>query len=88
MWWHHKKKAEVFTRLGTGVHMDTPGKIVDISLPDSYRKRHTFVFGTTGVGKTRLAEMMIEQDIRAGKSVVFLDPKGDQQIFTTISPGR
>ena len=84
MWWHHKKKAEVLTRLGTGVHMDTPGKIVDISLPDSYRKRHTFVFGTTGVGKTRLAEMMIEQDIRAGKSVVFLDPKGDQQIFTKI----
>ena len=72
------------TLLGTGVHMDAPGKIVDISLPDSYRKRHTFVFGTTGVGKTRLAELMVEQDIRAGKSVVFLDPKGDQQIFTKI----
>jgi len=82
--WRRKKKPEPMTSLGTGVHMDAPGKMVDISLPDSYRKRHTFVFGTTGVGKTRLAEMMIEQDIRAGKSVVFLDPKGDQQIFTKI----
>ena len=82
--WRRKKRAEPITHLGTGAHMDVPGKILDITLPDSYRKRHTFVFGTTGVGKTRLAEMMIEQDIRAGKSVVFLDPKGDQQIFTKI----
>lgn len=78
------KTPETLVHLGTGVNMDQPGKIVPIALPDSYRKRHVFVFGTTGVGKTRLAEMMIEQDIRAGKSVVFLDPKGDQQIFTKI----
>jgi len=78
------KNPETLVHLGTGVNMDQPGKIVPIALPDSYRKRHVFVFGTTGVGKTRLAEMLIEQDIRAGKSVVFLDPKGDQQIFTKI----
>jgi hypothetical protein len=47
-------------------------------------KRHTFVFGTTGVGKTRLCENLIEQDIRKGYSVVYFDPKGDQQIFTKI----
>ena len=79
-----KKEPEPAIFLGSGVNMDRPGKIVPIVLPDSFRKRHVFVFGTTGVGKTRLAEIMIEQDIRAGKSVVFLDPKGDQQIFTKI----
>ena len=43
-----------------------------------------FVFGTTGVGKTRLCENLIEQDIEKGYSVVYFDPKGDQQIFTKI----
>lgn len=84
MSWFHKKPAEPNIRLGTGVQLDDPTRMRDLILPDSYRKRHTFVFGTTGTGKTRLAELMIEQDIRAGKSVVFLDPKGDQQIFTKV----
>jgi len=84
VWWPRSKRSESVISLGTGVHMDSPSRMVDIVLHDSARRRHTFVFGTTGVGKTRLAELMIEQDIRAGKSVVFLDPKGDQQIFTKI----
>ena len=64
--------------------MEHPTKIVPLSIPDSYRKRHMFVFGTTGVGKTRLCENLIEQDINKGYSVVYVDPKGDQQIFTKI----
>ncbi|HEY6874170.1 MAG TPA: type IV secretion system DNA-binding domain-containing protein [Geobacteraceae bacterium] len=72
------------TSIGTGVNMDRPTKIVPISIPDSHRKRHMFVFGTTGVGKTRLCENLIEQDIHKGYSVVYFDPKGDQQIFTKI----
>jgi conjugal transfer pilus assembly protein TraD len=72
------------THIGTGVKMEHPTKIVPISIPDSYRKRHMFVFGTTGVGKTRLCESLIEQDINKGYSVVYIDPKGDQQIFTKI----
>ena len=72
------------TKIGTGVNMDHRTKLVPIAIPDSDRKRHTFVFGTTGVGKTRLCENLIEQDIRKGYSVVYFDPKGDQQIFTKI----
>lgn len=72
------------TNIGTGVNMDHRTKTVPIAIPDDDRKRHTFVFGTTGVGKTRLCEDMIEQDIRKGYSVVYFDPKGDQQIFTKI----
>ncbi len=79
-----RPKDESLTHIGTGVNMEHPTKIVPLSIPDSYRKRHMFVFGTTGVGKTRLCENLIEQDINKGYSVVYFDPKGDQQIFTKI----
>ena len=78
------KPTREVTNIGTGVQMEHPTKIVPISIPDSHRKRHTFVFGTTGVGKTRLCENLIGQDIEKGNSVVYFDPKGDQQIFTKI----
>lgn len=74
------------TILGTGRCLD-PGKnlkLMELAIPDSDRARHMFIFGTTGVGKTRLAENIIEQDIRAGRSVVFLDPKNDQEIASKI----
>jgi len=35
------------------------------------------VLGTTRVGKTRLAELLIAQDIRRGEVVIVFDPKGD-----------
>ncbi len=72
------------TDLGTGFSLADRTRILDISIPDRDRSRHTFVFGTTGVGKTRLAEYLIEQDIRKGYSVAFFDPKGDQEIFAKI----
>ncbi|WP_429886119.1 type IV secretory system conjugative DNA transfer family protein [Geoalkalibacter halelectricus] len=81
-----RKKApeRPVTRIGTGVHLDDPTRIVEIALPDEDRRRHCFIFGTTGVGKTRLVELMIAQDIAKGYSVVYFDPKGDQQSFTRI----
>ncbi len=78
------KPTALITNIGIGVQMEHPTKMVPISIPDSVRKRHTFVFGTTGVGKTRLCENLIEQDIHKGNSVVYFDPKGDQQIFAKI----
>jgi conjugal transfer pilus assembly protein TraD len=41
------------------------------------RVGHTLVLGTTRVGKTRLAEMLITQDIHRGDVVIVFDPKGD-----------
>lgn len=83
-WLKKARGDEPSTDIGTGVRMEQPTRIVPISIPDSFRRRHMFVFGTTGVGKTRLCENLIEQDIRKGNSVVYFDPKGDQQIFTKI----
>lgn len=55
-----------------------------IELPDEYRKRHLWGFGTTGVGKTRLIELMLEQDIAKGYSVIILDPKGDSELLAKV----
>lgn len=46
------------------------------------RVGHTGVLGTTRVGKTRLAEVLITQDIRRGDVVIAFDPKGDAGLLT------
>lgn len=41
------------------------------------RRRHLYVIGKSGVGKSKLLELLIQQDILAGKGVAVLDPHGD-----------
>jgi len=41
------------------------------------RRRHIFMIGKTGVGKTTLFTNAIEQDIREDKGCCFIDPLGD-----------
>ncbi len=36
-----------------------------------------YVIGKTGTGKTTLLENLIQQDVRAGRGLVLLDPHGD-----------
>ncbi len=44
------------------------------------RRRHMYVMGKTGMGKTTLMENMVIQDIRNGKGVCFIDPHGDSVV--------
>ncbi len=58
----------------------------DVSLPLGERVGHTLVLGTTRVGKTRLAELCITQDIRRKVNgehevVIVFDPKGDADLL-------
>ncbi|MBV6540749.1 type IV conjugative transfer system coupling protein TraD [Ursidibacter maritimus] len=59
----------------------------NVTVPLSSRVGHMLVLGTTRVGKTRLAELLITQDINRGKTfeerevVIFFDPKGDADIL-------
>jgi len=80
-----RKAKEPWTHIGTGVHLDHPNTILELGFPDSYRKGHFWCFGTTRVGKTRVMEHIIEQDIRKGYSVVAIDPKGDIDLFSKIT---
>ncbi len=50
-------------------------KIFGIKLDD--RRRHTYVIGKTGMGKTALLKNMVIQDIRNGKGVGIIDPHGE-----------
>ncbi|GBU08997.1 conjugative coupling factor TraD, PFGI-1 class [Gammaproteobacteria bacterium] len=53
----------------------------DIYLPLEHRNGHTLVLGTTRVGKTRLLEVVVAQDIRRGDVVFVFDPKGDADLL-------
>lgn len=44
--------------------------------PDD-RRRHMYVVGSTGMGKSEFLKIMAIQDIEAGRGVAFIDPHGD-----------
>ncbi len=54
------------------------------------RRRHMYLIGKTGTGKTTSIENMIYQDIHAGKGVAVVDPHGDlaEKIINFIPPER
>lgn len=54
------------------------------------RRRHMYVIGKTGMGKTTLMENMAIQDIRNGHGVCFIDPHGDSvvKILDYVPSGR
>lgn len=59
---------------------------MDVTLPLGERVGHTLVLGTTRVGKTRLAELFITQDIHRKRDgehevVIVFDPKGDADLL-------
>lgn len=54
---------------------------IDVNLPLGERVGHTLILGTTRVGKTRLAELLVTQDIRRGEVCIFFDPKGDADML-------
>ncbi|MBI2607581.1 MAG: type IV secretion system DNA-binding domain-containing protein [Candidatus Doudnabacteria bacterium] len=41
------------------------------------RRRHMYIVGKTGMGKTTMIENMVIQDIQNGHGVAFVDPHGD-----------
>jgi len=54
------------------------------------RRRHMYLIGKTGMGKSTVLENMIVDDIRAGRGVAVVDPHGDlaEKIMLFIPPER
>ncbi|MEK7565230.1 MAG: type IV secretion system DNA-binding domain-containing protein [Patescibacteria group bacterium] len=54
------------------------------------RRRHTYIIGKTGMGKTTMLENMIISDIIHGKGLGFIDPHGDSadKILEFVPPER
>lgn len=70
--------------IGWGYKMDAPSQLVKIGFPYSSRTGHVWVLGSNRVGKSRVLEGMVDQDIRSGNSVVVIEPKGDIPLFNKI----
>jgi hypothetical protein len=49
----------------------------DVYLTDDDRRRHVYIIGQTGTGKSQLQINMVIQDIYKGKGLCFIDPHGD-----------
>lgn len=54
------------------------------------RRRHTYIIGKTGMGKTTMIENMVIQDIQDGHGVAFVDPHGDsvEKVLNYIPSNR
>lgn len=78
------KKNRTRIGLGYGIEDKKRNELKEIAILNENRKNHIFLFGSTGVGKTRTAELMVSQDILAGRNVVFIDPKSDLDMYNTI----
>lgn len=66
------------------------GARADIRITDNDRRRHMYVVGQTGVGKSNYLQEMAKKDARAGKGFCFIDPHGDaiEDILTAIPKER
>lgn len=66
------------------------GTKTDIRIPDADRRRHMYVVGQTGVGKSNFLQEMAKKDARAGKGLCFIDPHGDaiEDILSAIPKER
>jgi len=52
-------------------------KRVRFGIKTDDRRRHVYILGKTGMGKTTMLENMILEDVYAGHGVAFVDPHGD-----------
>jgi len=61
-----------------------------IYMKDDDRRRHFYLIGQTGTGKSVLLKNMIVQDMEQGKGVCYIDPHGSdlEDILSRIPKGR
>ena len=66
------------------------GEKKEIRLREKDRRRHTYVIGATGMGKSVLLGNLAYQDVMAGRGFAFIDPHGDvvEEILSKIPEER
>lgn len=66
------------------------GQNQDAHMLEDDRRRHLYIIGQTGTGKSALMKNLIRQDISAGKGVCFIDPHGEtvEDILGYVPPER
>jgi len=73
--------------LGKNVYRDI---VKEVKIKREDRRRHTYIIGKSGVGKSVLLASMAIQDITNGEGVCVIDPHGDlvKDIISRIPPER
>lgn len=66
------------------------GEEREIHMSDEDRRRHLYIIGQTGTGKSTLMKAMLRQDIENGKGVCLVDPHGEFAEFalSIVPPER
>ncbi|MDO8573575.1 MAG: DUF87 domain-containing protein, partial [Candidatus Daviesbacteria bacterium] len=61
-----------------------------VYLSEDDRRKHMYIIGRTGTGKSELLKTLMLQDILAGKGLCFIDPHGDaaEELLSLIPPQR
>ncbi|KND47296.1 MAG: putative Type IV secretory pathway VirD4 component [Parcubacteria bacterium C7867-004] len=76
---------------GTSIGTNTfRGQTTEVRIAPEDRLRHLYAIGQTGAGKTGFLKTLIEQDIKAGNGVCFIDPHGNDilDVLAMIPPER
>lgn len=66
------------------------GQEAVVRLTDDDRRRHVYIIGQTGTGKSVFLENCIVQDMHTGKGLCFIDPHGDtaEKLMAKVPPHR
>lgn len=66
------------------------GVTTHIGLTEDERRRHMYILGATGMGKSTLLLSMINSDLKRGKGIAVIDPHGDltEEILNLIPEER
>ena len=94
IFWVNAKRAPAPAQIpSSGLHLGKSvyrGSSKEVYISQDDRRRHVYIIGKTGTGKTELLKYMVMQDINAGHGVAFIDPHGDaaEDILAMIPPER
>lgn len=92
--WINSKRAPAAAQIPTtGLFLGKSsyrGLARDVFIETDDRRRHMYIIGKTGTGKTEFLKQMILQDIRGGEGVGVIDPHGDliEDLLQVIPPER
>jgi len=74
-----KKTTELEEALGIDTKTKKPLLLKDIDF-----RKHSFIVGASGFGKTNLISILQENSLNQNKPIIFFDPKGDMEALKTF----
>lgn len=92
--WLNAKRAPAPSNLPTsGIYLGKSiyrGIVRPVYVERDDRRRHSYIIGKTGTGKTEFLKTMIMQDIQNGEGLAVIDPHGDliEDVLRLIPPKR